>query len=220
MTIVIANRIITKIAIIDDQADVRESYEPSVEDLGAESVSEAGPLEPLPDCVKSVRNKTDAAICDYNLRVKAYSTFNGAELAAEFYRASFPAVLCTKWHKAVIDEMRQYRRYIPAMIDPSSLSPSSIRTGIESCVHEFEGEFAPIRRPWRTLVRVEGVQMNEIGNMYVYVVVPAWNSNEVIKLPFNIIPKGFDISVGCRFHANVNIGATGNEELYFEQWEA
>ena len=37
----------------------------------------------------------------------------------------FPAVLCTKWYPAVIDEMRQYLRFIPSLIDsaPSSIPP-------------------------------------------------------------------------------------------------
>src|SRR5690242_3263340 len=106
MAITIAKRSINKISIIDDQATVRESYELSVEDLGIEPVSEPGPLdEQLPVCVNAVSKRADAAICDYNLKVKTYSRFNGAELVAEFYKVKFPAVLCTKWHTAVIDEM-------------------------------------------------------------------------------------------------------------------
>src|SRR5215469_7567127 len=137
MPITIAKRSIKKISIIDNQAPVRESYELSVEDLGLEPVSEAGPLdEQLPVCVNAVSNRADAAICDYNLKVKAYSSFNGAELAAEFCKVKFPAVLCTKWHTAVIDEMRQFRRFIPSLIDPAKLDPTSIRSGIESCIME------------------------------------------------------------------------------------
>lgn len=159
MALTIANRSIRKISIIDDQALVRVGYELSVEDLGLESVSETGPLdEELPNCVNAVRQRADAAICDYNLKVKAYSSFNGAELAAEFYKMQFPAVLCTKWYSAVIDEMRQYRRFIPSLVDPGSLDPASIRTGIESCIREFDGDFLPVRRPWRTLIRIEDIR--------------------------------------------------------------
>lgn len=221
MPVTIVNRVINRISIIDDQAAVRESYELSVEDLGVESVSEEGPLEPLPNCVKAVSHRADAAICDYNLKVKAYSTFNGAELAAEFYKAQFPAVLCTKWHSAVIDEMRQYRRFIPSLVDPATLDPSSLCFGIESCLREFGGDFLAVRRPWRTLVRVEDVRTNEQGSTFVYVVVPAWNSNEVVKLPATIIPADVcnKLAAGSRLHARVNLGAVGNEELFFEAWE-
>jgi hypothetical protein len=222
VAITIAKRSIQKISIIDDQALVRESYELSVEDLNLESVSETGPLdEELRDCAKAVSQRADAAICDYNLKVKAYSSFNGAELVAEFYRMQFPAVLCTKWHTAVIDEMRRYLRFIPSLIDPSKLDPTTIRTGIESCIREFDGDYRPVRRPWRALVRVEDIRKTDQGSEFAFVVVPAWNSNEVVRLPANLIPPEIlkNLSAGSRLHAKVNLGASGNEELFFEAWE-
>jgi hypothetical protein len=221
MAITIARRSIKRISIIDDLALVRDSYELSVEDLGLESVSETGPLERLPVCVESVSRRADAAICDYNLKVKAYSNFNGAELAAEFYKVGFPAVLCTKWHTAVIDEMRQFRRFIPSLIDPGNLDPTSIKFGIESCIREFDGDFRAVRRPWRSLIRVEEIRETDHGVEFVYVVVPAWNSNEVVKLPAMLIPPEVlqKLGAGSRLHAKVNLGAVGNEELFFEEWE-
>lgn len=223
MAITIADRSIQKISIIDDQAAVRESYELAIEDLGLDSVSELGPLEDeLPNCVQAVSRRADAAICDYNLRVKGgYSKFNGAELAAGFYKASFPAVLCTKWHAAVIDEMRQYRRYIPSLIDPAGLDPASIMTGIESCLREFRGEYRAVRRPWRALIRIEDIRRVDGGGEFVFVVVPAWSSNSVVKLPTTVIPPEIfgRLKAGSRLHAKVNLGAVGNEELFFEEWE-
>ena len=221
MAITIAARPINRISIIDDQAPVRESYELSVQDLGVESVSEAGPLDPLPKCVKSISQRTDAAICDYNLKVRDYSPFNGAELAAEFYKVRFPAVLCTKWHSASIDEMRPYRRFIPAMVDPAQLDPTSIARGIEACIREFVGEFLTVRRPWRTLIRVEDLRRLDQGAIFLYVVIPAWNPNEVVRLPSQVIPSTLlkELAPGSRLHAKVNLGANGNEELFFEDWE-
>jgi len=222
VAITIAERSIKRISIIDDDARSRDSYELSVEDLDLESVSENGPLdEALPDCVRAVSERADAAICDYHLKVKAYSSFNGAELAAGFYKKQFPAVLCTKWHTAVIDEMRQYLRFIPSLIHPAKLDPTSIRMGIESCIREFEGQYLAVRRPWRALVRVEDILKTDQGSDFAYVVVPAWNSNEVVKLPLNLIPPEIlkNLSGGSRLHAKVNLGAAGNEELFFEEWE-
>jgi hypothetical protein len=223
LAITIAKRSIQKISIIDDQAPVRESYELTVEDLGLESVSESGPLDDeLPNCVHAVSHRADAAICDYNLRVKGgYSKFNGAELTAGFYKVKFPALLCTKWHTAVIDEMRQYRRYIPSLIDPSKLDPASITKGIESCIREFDGDYRAVRRPWRALIRIEDIRKTDGGSEFVFVVVPAWNSNEVVKLPTNLIPPDIfkKLGPGSRLHAKVNLGAVGNEELFFEEWE-
>jgi hypothetical protein len=222
MAITIAKRSIQKISIIDDQAPVRESYEFAVEELGLESVSEAGPLdEELLNCVKAVSQRADAAICDYNLKVKAYSSHNGAALAAGFYKIQFPAVLCTKWYSAVIDEIRQYRRFIPVLIDPAALDPGTIMTGIESCIREFSGDYRPVRRPWRALIRIEDRRQTDGGSEFVFVVVPAWNSNEVVKLPTALIPPEIlkNLGAGSRLHAKVNLGAVGNEELFFEDWE-
>jgi hypothetical protein len=223
VAITIATRSIQKISIIDDQALVRESYELTVEDLGLESVSETGPLDDeIPNCVQAVSHRADAAICDYNLRVKGgYSKFNGAELAAGFYKVQFPAVLCTKWHTAVVDEMRQYRRYIPSLIDPSKLDPTSIKIGIESCIREFDGDYRPVRRPWRALIRIEDIRKTDGGSEFVFVVIPAWSSNEVVKLPTTLIPAEIlqKLGAGSRLHAKVNLGAAGNEELFFEEWE-
>jgi hypothetical protein len=221
MPITIAARPINRISIIDDQAPVRESYELSVEDLGVESLSETGPLEQLPVCVKAVSERADAAICDYNLKVRDYSSFNGAELVAAFYKVHFPAVLCTKWHTASIDEMRPYRRFIPSLVDPAKLDPSSIMFGIEACIREFGGEFLTVRRPWRTLIRIEDIRKVDYGPVFLYVVVPAWNSNEVVRLPSEIVPADIleKLGPGSRLHAKVNLGANGNEELFFEEWE-
>jgi len=222
MPITIAARAIQRISIIDDQAPVRESYEFSVEELGVEPVSEAGPLAPLQAFVKDVRQRAQAAICDYNLKVRDYSPFNGAELAAAFYKSQFPAVLCTKWHTASIDEMRPYRRFIPSLVDPAKLDPTSIKLGIEACIREFAGQFLTVRRPWRTLVRVEDKRTSDQGVIFLYVVVPAWNSNEVVRLPSEIIPPNIldKLHPGSRLHARVNLGANGNEELFFEDWES
>jgi hypothetical protein len=220
MSVQLADRTIQRIAIIDDQADVRASYEFNVEDLGLESVSEAGPLGELRKVVQAIPGKSDAAICDYNLKVRDYSTFNGAELVAALYKASFPALLCTKWHTASIDEMRSYRRYIPTLIDPSDLDPSAISSGLEACIREFSGYFLPVRKPWRALIRVEDVRSTQ-GVPFIYVIVPSWNAQEVVRLPNDVFPEELIplIKPGVRVHAKVNLGAENQEQLFFEEWE-
>jgi hypothetical protein len=220
MSIQLADRTIKRIAIIDDQADVRASYEFNVEDLGLESVSEAGPLDSLINVVAGMAEKSDAAICDYNLKVKDYSAFNGAELVAALYKAFFPALLCTKWHTASIDEMRPYRRFIPTLLDPGDLDPSSISSGLEVCIREFAGTYLPIRKPWRALIRVEDVRGTQ-GTSFVYVIIPSWNTKEVVRLPHDVFPEELipRLRTGARIHARVNLGAENHEELFFEDWE-
>lgn len=220
MSVQFADRTITRIAIVDDQADVRASYELNVEDLGLESVVETGPLQSLDDTVRQMAIQSDAAICDYNLKVRDYSTFNGAELVATLYKSTFPALLCTKWSKASIDEMRCYRRFIPTLIDPSALEPSTISVGLEVCIREFGGLYLPVRKPWRALIRVEDVRSTQ-GVPFVYVTVPSWNPQEIVRLPQDVFGAQMmsAIKSGMRLHAKVNLGAEAQEELFFEEWE-
>jgi hypothetical protein len=71
------------------------------------------------------------------------------------------------------------------------------------------------------LIRIEDIRKTDGGSEFVFVVVPAWSSNEVVKLPPNLIPPDIfkKLGPGSRLHAKVNLGAVGNEELFFEEWE-
>jgi hypothetical protein len=116
--------------------------------------------------------------------------------------------------------MRLYRRYIPSVISPGELDPEAIVEGFKRCVQEINGDFLPSRKPWRTLIRVVEVGSNLEDKVF-YVVLPAWNSTEIIRLPFNLPPREFleYVRVGSRFYAQVNIGAQDQNDLYFDKFE-
>ena len=118
-----------------------------------------------------------------------------------------------------LDEIRPSRRFIPVMLRPDELDPASLVQGFQRCIDEFKGTFQSNRRPWRTLVRIEEIDMDR---QCLYLVVPGWNRNEVIRLRTSDLPKEIFERIGDqkRFHAQINIGAEGSEELYFERWEA
>lgn len=73
------------------------------------------------------------------------------------------------------------------------------------------------QRPWRTLVRVVSVDAQTAS-----VVLPAWNSAEVVAVPVGSIPPEIvqNFAQGFRCHARVNIGAERKEDLVFSDWEA
>ena len=127
-----------------------------------------------------------------------------------------PAVLCTAWEEAGVDEIRLFRRNIPCLLKPDELDPESFRRALELCIEEFEGHFRPSRYPSRTLVRVEDMDQDNA-----YVVLPGWNPQEVIRLTLRAISPDVRayVKVGARLHAHVNIGAERQEELYFDLWE-
>ncbi len=115
-------------------------------------------------------------------------------------------------------ELRTYRKHIPVLLRPAEMNPDSVIEGLEQVLLEFKGEFKPIRKPWRTQIRIEDV---DTGG-FAYIVVPAWNSNDVIRLKLADLPAIVQTTakLGKRLHARVNIGADSDVDLYFDSWEA
>jgi CheY-like chemotaxis protein len=86
MSLTIGNRTINRVLVVDDNQDVRKDYGYSIEDLGLEPVYETGPLQSLDESLKQMSKKADALVCDYHLRIKNFSQFNGDQLVASFNR--------------------------------------------------------------------------------------------------------------------------------------
>lgn len=221
MALNIGDRVIERISIIDDEPNARSGYQYAVDDLEIESVDEEGPINDIENLFRKTQEFAQAAICDYHLRVHNYSRFNGAELVAYLYKKSFPALLCTKWEEASLDEIRPYRKYIPALIRPDELDPSTINRALEVIIGEFQGSQVASRRPWRTLVRVESVEETTPNNPFAYIIMPAWDPDKVIRLPLSTLPDNISeqLAEGKRLHVKTNIGAERHEDLYFEDWE-
>ena len=74
-------------------------------------------------------------------------------------------------------------------------------------------------RPWRTQVHVVSVDYAEPA---MYVQLPGWTSDEVVKLSLDVLPWKVRLQLhqGFRCHARVNIGADDAADLTFAGWEA
>lgn len=211
---------ISRVGIIDDKPDVRKIMAISVSEAELIPVVEDGPLPSLERFVDASIKKSDAVICDYRLNLGRYSQFNGAEAVSRFYEFKQPALLCTTWGKAEIDAMRVYRRKIPILVRTDDINPDTIAKGFEYCIREYNNDFSPSRRPWRTLVRIEEVDDQMVPPMF-FVVLPGWYSSDKIRLPIDIVPSKLreKISLGVRFHAQVNKGTENQDDLYFDNFE-
>lgn len=220
MALTLAGNTITRVRIVDDKPDVRKIMAINVSDAELEPVLEDGPLPPLEEFISTSITNTDAAICDHRLNPGKYAQFNGAEAVARFYDHRWPALLCTTWSPADIDAMRQYLRRIPVLIHTDDINPDSIAKGLENCIREFNNDFLPTRRPWRTMVRVEDVDENMVPKMF-FAVLPGWHSSDKIRLPLDLIPSELHnkIKPGVRFHAQVNKGAENQDDLYFDNFQ-
>jgi len=216
MSLQIAGHEIRHVGVIEDDPGAREGYQYTLEDMDLKPVLEEGPLGRLEDYMAGQAERYEAAICDHHLAPSGYAAFNGARLVAEMSRRKRPAVLCTAWDEANVDEIRSFRRDIPCLLKPRELNPDSFRRALELCIEEFCGHFRPSRFPSRTLVRVEDTDTENA-----YLVLPGWNPQEVIRLPRRLISPEVHscLKVGARLHAKVNIGAERQEDLYFDEWE-
>jgi len=220
MALQVAGKTIKRITIVDDDPGARESYEYIWEDLNVLPVQETGPLNDIGKFLKRMMKQSNALLCDYHLKKRSpYATFDGDELMERCYSANFPAILCTSYTDYDITLLRSRRRFVPILLKPENLNRDTIINGFARSIKEFKGEFLPSRKPWRTLVRVEEV---ELAEKYFYAVVSGWNPRKKIRLYVDDLPREMQslVTPGKRFHAQVNVGAKSEEELYFHAWES
>ncbi len=220
MPLAIGDRIIERIHIVDDDPAARIGFGYSVVDTDLTPVFQDAPIMNLDDFIASIDSDTDAVLCDYHLRKRAaYAAFDGDAVIAACYRARIPGLLCTTFSDIGLTLNRHHLRFIPSLLRTSSPEPDAVIQALEVCAAEIAGAFHPKRRPWRTLVRI--VEIDEDGG-YFYVVIPAWSSQQKVRIDQDEIPEGIKrvLNAGQRLHAQVNIGANSFEELYFDGWEA
>ena len=214
----IHDREVRRVLIVDDDQAARDGYGYAVEELDLEPVMVEGPLQSTEAFVTGAKNE-DAVLCDYHLKQHSYAACDGDELVVACYAAGIPAVLCTTFTDVGITIRRDRLRYIPALLKTNSPDPGAFVEGLERCVEEMNESFLPVRRPWRSLVRV--AEVNAEGG-YFHVVVPGWSPQKKIRLYNDGVPDEIlrRLEPGRRFHAQVNMGAGSAEELYFVSWEA
>ncbi len=210
---------IRTIAVADDSRDIRDTISDEIRDAHLEPRPLVGPYHTVEALVQEAMNVADAGIFDHHLKDRNYANCTGAEVVDMCYTKGFPSVLVTRYSKADMDQIRPHLPRIPVLLTPDNAHSDEILKGLELCIEEINGHFRPSRKPWRTLVRIDDVYSE--GRMpTLYVVVPAWNSDEVIRLVHSV-PEWFRpiARPGLRFHARVNIGAESQDELYFEDFE-
>jgi hypothetical protein len=211
---------IKRVAVVNDTAAARDEMAENIFEAGLEPVIQSSRLNSIDECIATVTSKAEAAILEHHLKSGHYANFMGAEAVARLYRQHFPSLLVTAWADADIDNIRLFRRYIPVLIESRDAYPETITLGIKQCLNEFEKQYAPDRKPWRTLVRIEEINRDSEKPM-VYAVIPGWEPDKVVRFPLVIFPEEQRKIVipGARFFAKVNIGATHHDELYFEDFE-
>lgn len=227
MTLTFQDRSIERVRLIDDNAGVRQGYRYPVEELDIAAEEVIGPITDITTLLASFDINHDAVICDFNLKVKNYSSINGDEIVSGLYKKNFPAVLCTRIDKHLPEAIRRSRRHIPVVLSPNELSSETLGNAFHTCIEEFKGNFSPMRRPWKTLIRIEGGEL--IGNgelLRVNAIIPEWNPSVLISFEWLINKNEALINARdrltkgeiVRLYATVNVGAEEADELFVEDW--
>ncbi len=216
MAVSIANREIRTIYVVDDDNEARNGYGLTVEEMPVETKLQEHKVDNLNTFLLSFSNY-DAVVSDHHLRKSSnYFPTNGAEFVAKCYQKNIPSILVTKYEAESFHEIRPYKQYIPIVLRPDEFNPESLEISLEICIKEFRGEIAPVRKPWRTLVRVD----DKVDNS-VLVILPSWDLNRGISLQLDEFPHDLQtmIEPDFRFTADVNIDAENATELYFTNWK-
>jgi CheY-like chemotaxis protein len=208
---------IRKVGVIDDYADGRETLAYMVEDASLEPIFQNEAVTDLQAYLSSIGQVFDAVVTDHHLRkVKSYFPIDGAELASHCYQRKIPSLLVTRYEQPEILEIRKFRENLPVVLAPDEYNVDSLILGLEKCMNEFNGIFSVDRKAWRTLIRIDDIKAKNL-----YIIIPGWNSQQVIALNMNNLPIGLQKKVkpDMRCFAKVNIGNDNPNELFIKDWE-
>lgn len=214
--ITIDDRQIRRALIVDDEPGARDAYEYVIEDMGISPYKVEDNLHNSMHGLLSEIQPGDVILCDFHLKKRDYAPYNGDRVLANCFQANVPGVLCTTYADPSI--RRDCLRYIPGIIKTGNPQPSDVHRALERCVRELDGDFQPDRRAWRTLVRVDDIDLDQ---HCFYVVIPAWNVRTKVRIYNDNVPADIRalIEPDRRFHAVVNTGAERARDLFFDDWE-
>jgi hypothetical protein len=215
MSIEIENRKIESVCIIDDDDDSRSTMELTIEDSHLIPLSQNEKVNNLEEYLLKYVQQNVAIVSDHHLKKKNYFPVNGAEVIYNCYEKKIPSVLVTRYEPH-IGEIRKFRKNIPVILNPEEFNPDTLIKSLSICIKEFRGEISDERKPWRTLIRID-----DVDSSHIYIVIPAWNPNEIISLNTEDLPRDIQeiISTDLRLHAKVNIDAESGNDLFFLDWE-
>jgi len=211
---------IQRIAIVDDNPHDADVMSEIVRDAGFEPVILKPPFGHVEDLLANVQLQANAAICDHRLRGQAH--FTGAKAVAYFTEVKVPALLVTQYIDPDADlSIRLWRHRIPVLLRRDEADSDRITKGVEECISELHGEYPRGRRPWRTMIQIDGTAEDN-GERVVEARVLSWNPHNVVRFPEELVPLELrDRLVPDAFmFAMVNIGAEKADDLFFYDFEA
>ena len=220
--LILNDKSIQNVVIIDDIAEARNSMSDMVDDAGFSAIPILEIKEhSIGDFVSKIIEISDAAVFDHNLAVGGYANFNGAEAVECLYDKNFPAILLTQIQGYDRLEIGYKRKKIPCFIDGSEVDVHKIHEGLERCVREFKQDYPSDRRPYRTVARIESIDLSESHGSVVELIIPAWSTTERVQLPYDDVYSriGKELQPDLHLVAEINIGADYKRDLFVDNIE-
>ena len=158
---------------------------------------------------------------DRRKNLGGYANFDGTEAVVHLYDKEFPAILLTQVQGYDSVEIVRNRKKIPYFIDSFDIDANQIFEGFERCVRELKRDIPPDRRPYKTIARVESIDLSESHRRVVDLVIPAWDTTESVPLPYDHVYDMINAELKPDMHlvAEVNIGAESYQDLFVDNIE-
>ena len=220
--LILHDKLIRNIAIVDDREEARNSMSDMVQDAGFCPIPCTEIKEhSLGEFVSRIIRDSDGAVFDYQLSLGGFANFNGAAAVVHLYDKEFPAILLTQLTGYDSVEIVSKRKKIPYFADSHDVDASQIHEGFERCVRELKRDFPSDRRPYKTIVRVESIDLSEPHRRVIELAIPAWDTTELVTLPYDHVYDMINAELQPDMHlvAEVNIGAECYQDLFVENIE-
>ena len=208
----IRQRMVSSVAVVDDDTESRKSIGWTLSDSHLEMKEFSGPLDNILETKDRINSEASALICDHYLSVSNYANFQGAELVAECIRSGSLAILCTRFIRPDIDDIRSLLPYIPVVRRPDELNePDELYEAFVLCAEELDGNLPPDRKRWRAQIVVERKE-----GAYFDVSIPSWELEETIRLRLEDIPPEMKskMRIGFRTHVWANLDAKTSTQFF------
>lgn len=216
------------VAVIDDDLDQAKTVRFQLEDIGIESmVADLDDVARIDDAVDWIQANAQAVICDVQLsNLHAGVQYNGAQLLSRVIGDHrIPGVLTTGFKDDVGMLVRPHRPHIPVLVSRDETEdPDILIDGVVLCRAEIEHGRAEIRQTKRTALFVEKASQHADGVAF-DARVGGWSRRLSMRFPAVMLGCRYgelelaQAAVGKVFFAKVNLAATSETELFFEEVE-
>lgn len=211
----------TRIAIVDDDRHAAEVTSELLAEIGLRPTVLEQDFDEVAGLVDAVRDAAPAAVIDHRLSTYGKAPFDGATAVAALFDVRWPAVLLTQYVMDADTSIRRWRAKIPVVLTRDNADGAAVERAVDVCRDEFQGKFSPIRRPRRTLVRIEG-RTREGDFEVADALIPGWNPGRAVRFPIDVIEDPAlrdEVAPGVRFFAYVNVGSRSYEDVYLASFE-